>query len=407
MAIAKPDYTAPSFQQPSPLFAATAGSGVFLSGDAGHTWTATGPGLPGGPAALAVRQVFHMGLDFGTYDTTVFAGTSGAGVFLLAPGATAWVASNAFLTSLDVKALAVSGDGVVRTGNAGVVFAGTSDGLFASNDDGNTWVRKSDGLPSDPTAAITALATDPSSPATLYAGTSAGLFKSTDTGDTWSPLTTVSDFILSVSAVAVDPLVPMRLYTSGVKTLPCNPFCPPIAYMPVTLRSLDGGGTWLETDSLPFTTVSAFAATPTLPSRVFAATSGSGVFESDDGGATWLSASSGLGNTSVTSLVIDAPLPSLIFAGTAQGVYCAPLGQVSSGLPAERADGSLPGLQPLQRASQVDRDEPRPILVRPGDSAARPDGSLLVLPAVEHRVGDQTYVNPDGQFATFANDSAF
>ncbi len=443
MAVAKPDYTAPFPQLPSPLFAATMGSGVFRSGDAGGTWTGTGPGLPGGAAALAVRQIFHMGVDVGTYDTTVFAGTSGAGIFRLPPGAASWVASNTSLTSLDVRALAVSGDGVVRTGNTGVVFAGTSDGLFASADDGNTWVRKSLGLPSNPSATITALATDPSSPATLYAGTSGGLFKSVDTGETWSPLDTVSGYILSVSAVAVDPLLPTRLYAAGVKTLPCNPFCLPIAFMPVTLRSLDGGGTWFETDGPPFNLVSGFAATPTLPSRVFAATSGGGVFESDDAGVTWSPASDGLDIASITSLVIDPSLPSLIFAGTAQGVFSAPLGQVSAGCPPNVPtvlclDSNRFSAQVRWTATKLGQTGFGQAIPLTSQTGAfwffQPSNIELVIKVLDARaingkfwvfygsltnvqftltVTDQqtgevrTYFNPEGQLASFADTSAF
>jgi hypothetical protein len=440
MAVGKPDYTAPFPERPSPLFAATVGSGVFRSDDAGATWTGTGPGL-GHAAALAVRQIFHMGVDTGSYDTTAFAGTSGAGIFRLPPGAPSWVASNSGLTSLDIRALAISGDGVVRTGNAGVVFAGTSDGLFASADEGSTWVRKASGLPSG--ATITALATDPSSPATLFAGTSAGLFKSVDTGETWSPLDTVSGFILSVSAVAVDPLVATRLYASGVKTLPCSPYCLPIAFMPVTLRSLDGGVTWLEMDRFVFNTVNCFVATPTLPSRVFAGTSGGGVFESDDAGVTWSPASSGLDNMFVTSLLIDPSLPSRVFAGTAHGVFCAPLGQVSTGCPPNvptvlclgsnrfsaqvRWTATNLGQSGFGQAIPLTAETGAFWFFQPSNielvvkvlDARTINGKFWVfygsltnvqftLTLTDQQTGKvQTYVNPEGQLASFADTSAF
>jgi hypothetical protein len=234
--------------------------------------------------------------------------------------------SNTGLTSLDVRALAVGGSGVVSGGSNPIVYAGTAGGLFASADGGNTWVPKTTGLPAPSSAIVTALAV--SGPA-LYAGTSAGLFRSTDGGESWSLLDTVPSFILSVFSVAVDPLVPSRLFASGVKTLPCSPLCLPIAFLPVSLRSLDGGATWSEMSGIGFNLVRAFAATSSIPARAFAGTIGNGVFQSDDGGATWAAANAGLGNTAISSLVIDPVLPSLVFAGTAQGVFCAPLGQVA------------------------------------------------------------------------------
>src|SRR6266542_2859294 len=328
MAVGKADYVVVFPPRASLLLAGTVGAKVFRSADAGVTWSSTGPGLGGDPVALAVRQVFHLGVDTGSYDTTIFAGTAG-GVYRLTPGAAAWTASNAGLTSLDVRALAVSGDGVVFGGSFGVVYAGTGGGLFASSDGGNTWVPKTTGLPSGSSALITALAADPSAPATLYAGTTVGLFKSTDAGETWSRLDPFPGFVFSVTSVAVDPLVPSRVYADGAKQPPCFPLCLPIAFLPEAVRSLDGGATWSPTNGLGFNLVRALAATSTLPPRVFAGTASSGVFESDDAGVTWTAANDGLGPASVSSLVIDPILPSLIFAGTAQGVFCAPLGQVA------------------------------------------------------------------------------
>ncbi len=239
MAVGKADYVVVFPPRASLLLAGTVGAKVFRSADAGVTWSSTGPGLGGDPVALAVRQVFHLGVDTGSYDTTIFAGTAG-GVYRLTPGAAAWTASNAGLTSLDVRALAVSGDGVVFGGSFGVVYAGTGGGLFASSDGGNTWVPKTTGLPSGSSALITALAADPSAPATLYAGTTVGLFKSTDAGETWSRLDPFPGFVFSVTSVAVDPLVPSRVYADGAKQPPCFPLCLPIAFLPEAVRSLDG-----------------------------------------------------------------------------------------------------------------------------------------------------------------------
>jgi hypothetical protein len=335
VAAGKPDFLSRSIPPALPpefLFAAASGVGVLRSDDSGDTWKSTGPGLQGHDAvALALRQELRrdVPLDVIAYSTTVFAGTAGAGVYRLAPGATAWISSNAGLTSLDIRALAVGGDGVVANDNRGVVYAGTADGLFASTDGGDTWIRKTAGLPSAAGVAITSLASDPSASATLYAGTTAGLFKSVDGGETWSQLDPVPGSILFTLSVAVDPLVPSRLYADGAKTLPCAPVCLPIAFLLVALRSLDDGATWSPVGTLGANFVRAFAATPNLPSRAFAGAAASGVFESDDAGATWTASNDGLGDAAVSLLVIDPALPSLIFAGTSRGVFRAPLGQTA------------------------------------------------------------------------------
>jgi hypothetical protein len=333
MAVGHADYVAPLNVPPSLLYAATANASVFRSSNGGNSWTDTGPGLPGQPISLAVRQIFHMGVDTGSYDTTVFAATTNGGVMRLLPGAASWTASNMGLTNTDVFSVAVGGDGVVSSANAngGIVYAGTREGLFASTDGGDTWVPKTNGLPTSGLS-IYMIATDPSSPARLYLGTAIGIFRSVDAGETWSQLDPVPGFTYFTTSVAVDPLSPSRLYANGAANPPCNPgqVCPPIAFLPVSLRSLDGGATWTKMNDLGMNSIRSFAATPNLPARVFAGSATNGVFESDDGGATWTQVNTGLGNASVSALVIDSVEPSFIFAGTISGVFCSPLGQVAA-----------------------------------------------------------------------------
>jgi hypothetical protein len=338
MATATPNGAA-GLRLPSVLFAASVGAGVLRSDDAGNSWNPTGPGLEGHDAvALAVKQVFTpCCIDYFAYRNTIFAGTSGAGVYRLLPDATAWAPAVNGLVSLDLRSLMVD--------SAGVVYAGTASGLFASAHEGDSWSPKGTGLPSGADAAISALAGDPSSPSRFYAGTGKGLFRSEDGGGTWSKLDTGSTFILSVSAVAVDPLAPSRVYVAGFKTYPCSPFCLPIAFLPVALRSADGGASWLPIGALDGNFVRSFAATSTLPARVFAGTTSNGVFESSDAGVTWAASNGGLGSTPVSSLVIDAVLPSFLYAATLQGVFSAPLGQVALACSANAETLCLNGLR--------------------------------------------------------------
>ena len=322
LAVAKPNRNTLAPSPPSVLLAATAGAGVFRSDTSGVAWSFTGPGLTGDAVTLAVRQFNVSASPINEiYETTIFAGTSGAGVFRLASSATNWASANAGMASLDVRALLVSA--------SGVVYAGTAGGLFASADGGDTWVAKTAGLPSGSDVALTTLASDPSAPSTIYAGTGVGLFKSTDGGESWLKLDTGSFFKISVSTIAVDPLVPSRVFAAGIGYVTCTPIPCGVPAFATTLRSLDGGASWTTMTGLAGNFVRAFAATPGLPARVFAGTAGNGVFESADGGVIWTAANDGLGLASISSLVIDPVLPSLIFAGTAQGVFCAPLGQVA------------------------------------------------------------------------------
>lgn len=324
LATAQRGFIAPNPVGPT-LFAAAAGA-VFRSNDDGGTWTPTGSGLEGhGIASLAVRQTTGVDVDVIHFQTAVFAGTVDAGIYRLSEGSSLWTQASTGLSSLSVRALAVGGRGVVTGDNPALVYAGTLGGLFASSDGGDTWQRKVAGLPSGIDSSINTLAVDPSSPSTLYAG-GVGLFKSVNGGETWTELKTGVVGRLSIIAVAVDPRNPSHLYVSA--NIPCVEVCP-AANLPLlaTFRSQDGGLTWSPMVLNGY--VLAFAATPSWPSRVFAGTTGVGVLESLDEGATWEASNSGLGIASVSSFVIDPLLPSLLFAGTVNGVFRAGLGQVS------------------------------------------------------------------------------
>ena len=105
----------------------------------------------------------------------------------------------------------------------------------------------------------------------------------------------------TLRAVAVNPLSPGIVYagTSGIGVV----------------RSLDGGGTWLQTNAgLPAKYISAFAVNPLNPAIVYAGADSSsetigGVFRSADGGTTWAEVTTGLGRPTVTALAIDPLTP--------------------------------------------------------------------------------------------------
>jgi photosystem II stability/assembly factor-like uncharacterized protein len=208
------------------IFAAASGSSTVWAGS--DVWTSIGP--KGGPIrALTVDS---------QKPSTVYAGTSGGGVFKSTDGGRNWTAANSGLTALDVRILAIDPQDTTT------LYAGThnsSSGVFRSTDGGASWSAVSSGLPEFP--GVLALAIDPQNPSTLYAGTQFnGVFKSTDWGASWTAI------------------------NFG---LPTGPY------------------------SQPLVGVTALVIDPRNTSTVFAWVGGNGVFKSTDGGASWSAASVG------------------------------------------------------------------------------------------------------------------
>jgi len=407
------------------------GGNVLETDNGGLSWAFVADGLPGNDVvALASYQQVQLARG----ETRVlYAGTSGAGVYWWFSGifgqSTSWSPRNDGLTSLQVHALAE---------DLSLLYAGTDDSVFELS--GPAWVRKAAGLPTGSDGTVQSLAYDPGNPARIYAGTGGGLFKSEDFGETWSPLDLVPGFKVSVSTIAVDPLAPSRLFVSGIANPGCYPLCLPPSYS-TSLRSTDGGRTWLAMDGLTGKSIRAFAVTGSLPSKVLAGTAGNGVLESDDGGLTWTPANEGLGNLSISSLAIDPLLPSVIYAGTGQGVFSASLDQVA---PPCAADMETLCLDSRRFSAQV-AWKTAGETAGSGQSFALTDttgafwffdptnlelvvkvldgrsvngkwwvfcGSLtnveFTLTVTDRLTGDvRTYVNPQGQLASFADTLAF
>jgi hypothetical protein len=269
------------------IFAGTSGSGVFLSANNGTSWTAANNGLQTNTniVCLAVRG------------NNIFAGTFGQGVFLSANNGTNWTAVNNGLPANSlVFCLAV------RDSN---IFAGTpaGSGVFLSSNNGTGWTAVNNSLPVN--AAFYSLAVNDSS---IFAGTAGGgVFLSTNNGTGWkaakSGLPATTD-----------------IYTLDV--------CDSTIFAGTNGRgvflSANNGTTWTAaSNGLTDSIVWSMAVDRCL---IFAGTQTKGVFLSADDGATWKAINEGLTDVFIRSLAVN---DSSIFAGTAGGgVWRRPLSEM-------------------------------------------------------------------------------
>ncbi len=183
-------------------------------------------------------------------------------------------------------------------------FTGAGGGLWKTIDAGRTWRSVGDSLP----PAIGAFAIAPSAPDTIYVGTGQvsmrydvaagrGVFKSTDGGNTWKALGLAAT--RDIGRIWVDPRNADVVVVGALGHLfGPNP-------QRGIYRSTDGGKTWVHSLAINDETgIVDVAGDPANPDRLYAAAwqtrdypwldyfephagSGSGIYRSMDGGATW------------------------------------------------------------------------------------------------------------------------
>jgi len=176
------------------------GRGVYVSGDAGHSWRFAGLGNVGQISQIIVDpgnpQVVYVGAT-----GHAWAPNPDRGVFRTTDGGKTWK------KVLFVNDSTGAADLAIQPGNPQVLFAamwefrrypwtlvdgGANSGLYRSTDGGETWKKLSKGLPEGPLGRM-AVAVAPTNPNHVYALVAAKrglLWQSTDLGDTW---TEVSD----------------------------------------------------------------------------------------------------------------------------------------------------------------------------------------------------------------------
>jgi photosystem II stability/assembly factor-like uncharacterized protein len=246
--------------------------------------------------------------------------------------------------------------------DAGVVFAGTDDGLYRSGDGGATWSPK--GFSSK---RVDALAIDPGDPNTLYAGANqygdtVGVFKSSNGGNSWQPkLTTGLSYLSALMIDADDPdYVYAGTRSSGVSRVFFHwspdggatwhgvefagivsnyggvalAMTPPGAqprtlYLTLSSRdvykSVDRGQTWTPTH-LPWISPSppwALAVDPNQPQTVYAGTwyYQGNIYKSTDGGDNWQVKANGLPAGGPSSILIGPQQGTLLAGLSERGIY--------------------------------------------------------------------------------------
>jgi len=262
-------------------------AGVYRSSDGGQRWE---------PLTDSLGRLMVQGLAIDPVRPEQIYAATQVGVFRSGDGGTTWQWCTEDLGKINTFNV-VTATGVQAT----TVYAGSwGNNVLRSEDNGRSWTPIHNGLE---TLSVHAFAVDPEDPAVLYAGTVEHVFRSDDGGNSWRVSGDGMRPALTTFALALDPYVRGRVYagtTAGV------------------YRSDTGGLSWaFSSAGLGEITVNTLAVDPVREEIVYVGTEHRGMYRSDDGGTHWTSW--GLRDSSVYAIVIDDT--GGIWAGTEQGVF--------------------------------------------------------------------------------------
>jgi photosystem II stability/assembly factor-like uncharacterized protein len=297
-------------------------SAIYRSTDAGRTWIIRQGGAAGafvwGPQGVRAGFPIDLTLD-PAFPDVVYANNYGGGVFRSVSGGSSWDDWSQGYSGAELDRVAVSG------ADARQVYAVGRSGPFRSRDAGASWTGIATGdAASSPTSGWAVAVRPDNADTVLISDEHQGkLYYSSDAGN---------HFQRAFTHPAADPS--NKQTRQGFRALAYAPANSSIAYAglsqervffdqftapdPVIVKSTDGGVTWKGlTSNLHALNVTRFAVHPQMSDLVYATTS-KGLYITNDGGTTWVSASS-LGGRRLLALAMDPSDPTMLYAGESPG----------------------------------------------------------------------------------------
>lgn len=199
-----------------------------------------------------LEQIFSLAIAPNN-NQIIFAATN-TGLKKSTDGGLTWVLSSNGLLNVFIYALEID-----RT-NSQVIYAGTNKGVFKSSNGGSNWISASNGIP---ISSFKVLVIDPTNSQIIYAGADSGdgggLYKSTDSGNSWTVASSgLSSLVNFFSSLVVDPTNNQVIYAVTGSYL---------------FKSTNGGASWAQA-YVSYNSTGAFAIDPNNSDILYAGNGG-------------------------------------------------------------------------------------------------------------------------------------
>lgn len=319
---------------PSHLYLGTTDSWLYESNDSGSTWHRLAK-MPGSNAYVLDHILVDPDSPATLYVAAWKADSQGGGLWISHDAGRSWKESMG-LHGQSIFAFAQA------PSNAHILFAGTLQGIFRSEDSGATWTQISP-PGSHEIHEVESLAIDPNNPEVVYAGTWHLPWKTADGGRTWHNIKRGLIVDSDVFSIIVDPDHTRTVYLSAcsgiyksesagdlfrkiqgipnaarrTRVLRQDPRDPQVVYAGTTeglYKTMNGGRTFRRMTGSDVIVNDVFV-DPRDPNHVLLATDRGGVLVSHNGGETFAQSNTGISERKVEALLVDRADPQRLYAG--------------------------------------------------------------------------------------------
>lgn len=261
------------------LFAGSLEGDLFTSFDYGKTWQI---GLAPQESRFTVTAILPSP-NFRS-DGTAFAATDGGGLLVTRGSGKSWEESSFGLGSANVLALASPPDWSRRE----IMFLANTEGVYISTNGGRSW-RETELMLTDDVVDVLAVSPAFERDHTVYAGTEGGkLYCSKDGGRTWDLLQS------QIGEGSINCLWLLPDFAESGRMV--------AAIGPMIYTSEDRGSSWKAATNLPGTVLVLTGE----GNKVLAGLYDMGVYQSEDGGATWAPLPGGLSARGFARMIVSA-----------------------------------------------------------------------------------------------------